>query len=256
MRMNPTRGESARATARARERREARATARRRTPDEPHADLIAGLPEAATAGDDACRWIALVRNGLAAAHPDLAKADLKLSVRRTLQALRIAVNGELSALDALLRSLPQCLAPGGRVAILTFHSGEDRRVKKAFQAGLSRRASTPPWRPTSFDRRGKNSCEPARPAAKLRWAVRATILSQSRPPFSPCRMRHDNAARRTSRNSRWIFWLVLAEFAPRILSRTGHDSGSADYRGSRTGEAVQIFSMPRPAFDGAVGFEA
>ena len=58
-----------------------------------------------------------------------------MSVRRTFQALRIAVNDEFAALDALLRVLPQCLAPGGRVAMLTFHSGEDRRVKKAFQAG-------------------------------------------------------------------------------------------------------------------------
>jgi 16S rRNA (cytosine1402-N4)-methyltransferase len=48
--------------------------------------------------------------------PRLAKTDVKMSVRRTFQALRIAVNDEFSALDALLRSLPQCLAPGGRVA--------------------------------------------------------------------------------------------------------------------------------------------
>ena len=61
---------------------------------------------------------------------------MEKSVRRTFQALRIAVNDEFSALDTFLRHLPPCLAPGGRVAILTFHSGEDRRVKKAFQAGL------------------------------------------------------------------------------------------------------------------------
>ena len=46
------------------------------------------------------------------------------------------MNQEFAALDGLLRALPFCLKPGGRVAILTFHSGEDRRVKKAFQAGL------------------------------------------------------------------------------------------------------------------------
>ena len=56
------------------------------------------------------------------------------AVRRVFQAVRIAVNEEFSALDALLRALPSCLNPGGRVAILTFHSGEDRRVKKSFQA--------------------------------------------------------------------------------------------------------------------------
>jgi peptide/nickel transport system ATP-binding protein/oligopeptide transport system ATP-binding protein len=62
--------------------------------------------------------------------------DRELSVRRVFQALRILVNDEFSALDTLLRHLPNCLAPGGRVAILTFHSGEDRRVKKAFAAGV------------------------------------------------------------------------------------------------------------------------
>ena len=76
-----------------------------------------------------------MRTGLSRALPSLAKTDVKMSVRRTFQALRIAVNDEFSALDALLRSLPHCLAPGGRVVMLTFHSGEDRRVKKAFQAG-------------------------------------------------------------------------------------------------------------------------
>jgi len=68
--------------------------------------------------------------------PRLNKDDGDLTVRRVFQALRIAVNDEFSALDMLLRYLPACLNPGGRVAILTFHSGEDRRVKKSFEAGF------------------------------------------------------------------------------------------------------------------------
>jgi 16S rRNA (cytosine1402-N4)-methyltransferase len=68
-------------------------------------------------------------------------AEQELSVRRVFQALRIAVNQEFETLDTLLKQLPGCLSPGGRVAILTFHSGEDRRVKKAFESD-SKRAFT------------------------------------------------------------------------------------------------------------------
>jgi 16S rRNA (cytosine1402-N4)-methyltransferase len=52
---------------------------------------------------------------------------------RTFQALRIAVNDELGALDRLLEALPGCVRPGGRVAVISFHSLEDRRVKQAFR---------------------------------------------------------------------------------------------------------------------------
>ena len=52
---------------------------------------------------------------------------------RTFQALRIAVNDELGALERLLAQLPRCVKPGGRVAIISFHSLEDRRVKHAFR---------------------------------------------------------------------------------------------------------------------------
>lgn len=52
---------------------------------------------------------------------------------RTFQALRIASNEELKSLEIVLRRIPECLAPGGRVAIISFHSLEDRRVKEAFR---------------------------------------------------------------------------------------------------------------------------
>ena len=96
-----------------------------------------------------------------------------MSVRRTFQALRIAVNDEFSALDWLLRSLPQCLAPGGRVVMLTFHSGEDRRVKKSFQAGyragVYSDVADEVIRATMEETRENRRAS----SAKLRWAVRA-----------------------------------------------------------------------------------
>ncbi|MEO7319637.1 MAG: 16S rRNA (cytosine(1402)-N(4))-methyltransferase RsmH [Chthoniobacteraceae bacterium] len=94
------------------------------------------------------------------------------AVRRIFQALRIAVNDEFSALDNFLRQLPLCIKPGGRVAILSFHSGEDRRVKKAFQGGLrdgSYSAVSPDvLRPTAPEIRAN----PRASSAKLRWAQR------------------------------------------------------------------------------------
>ena len=75
---------------------------------------------------------AIIRQALAST-PRVEPNDV---IRRVFQALRIAVNDEFSALEAFLRQLPGCLRPGGRAAILTFHSGEDRRVKQAFKAGL------------------------------------------------------------------------------------------------------------------------
>ena len=97
--------------------------------------------------------------------------EIKKALQRTFQALRIAVNDEFGVLDRFLTLLPSCLNPGARVAILSFHSGEDRRVKKAFQAGeragIYARVAPDPIRP-SFEERRDN---PRSSSAKLRWAV-------------------------------------------------------------------------------------
>jgi 16S rRNA (cytosine1402-N4)-methyltransferase len=170
MRMNSSRGESA-SQLLARVSEETLASLLQENADEPHAPLIASLlkrqPVETTQTVDR-----LVRLGLTSALPNLAKADVKMSVRRTFQALRIAVNDEFSALDWLLRSLPQCLTPGGRVVMLTFHSGEDRRVKKAFQAGyragVYSAVADEVIRATMEETRANRRAS----SAKLRWAVR------------------------------------------------------------------------------------
>jgi 16S rRNA (cytosine1402-N4)-methyltransferase len=171
MRMNPSRGEPASALlARVSER--ALAGLLDENADEPHAEIIAGVlkqkPLATTHAAERA-----IREGLTAAVPRLSKADVKMSVRRTFQALRIAVNDEFGALDALLRSLPHCLAPGGRVAIITFHSGEDRRVKKAFQAGARAGIYAEVAREVIRSSMAETRANSRATAAKLRWAVRA-----------------------------------------------------------------------------------
>ncbi len=96
---------------------------------------------------------------------------------RTFQVLRILVNRELANLEHLLRVLPSVLRPGGRAAIISFHSGEDRRVKQAFKQGLAmgvyEAIADDPIRP-GFDEQKNN---PRSRSAKLRWAKRATCPS-------------------------------------------------------------------------------
>ena len=145
--------------------------------DEPHAVALAAALQgqyiettAQLAERVRTALLPLFARGLPAAER---QAETKKTLQRTFQALRIAVNDEFGALDRFLAALPACLNPGGRVAMLSFHSGEDRRVKKAFQsgerAGVFERVSAEAVRP-SFDERRAN---PRSSSAKLRWAVKA-----------------------------------------------------------------------------------
>jgi len=94
------------------------------------------------------------------------------AVRRVFQALRIAVNDEFGALDMFLRNLPFCLKPGGRVAILTFHSGEDRRVKIAFKNGLRDGLFASISEEVTRASMDEQRSNPRSASAKLRVAVR------------------------------------------------------------------------------------
>jgi len=99
--------------------------------------------------------------------------EIKKTCQRCFQALRIDVNDEFEVLDAFLEKLPDVLAPGGRVAILSFHSGEDRLVKKSFQhffrEGIYREVAPGPIRPSSEECHTNSRAR----SAKLRWAVKA-----------------------------------------------------------------------------------
>ena len=101
------------------------------------------------------------------------KEAVKKSCQRTFQALRIDINSEFEVLYAFLDKLPGALKPGGRAAILTFHSGEDRLVKKAFKeglkAGIYSEINQDVIRP-SAEECAKNG---RAKSTKLRWAVKA-----------------------------------------------------------------------------------
>lgn len=101
------------------------------------------------------------------------KEAVKKSCARTFQALRIDVNSEFEVLYAFLEKLPGVLAPGGRVAVLTFHSGEDRLVKQMFKQfykeGIYSDIAKDVIRP-SAEECARNS---RAKSTKMRWAIRA-----------------------------------------------------------------------------------
>lgn len=144
--------------------------------DEPYADRIAAAIVRAIRRGEPVDTTLQVRDLIAGALGFLPEADRKEGVKkscaRVFQALRIDINHEFEALYSLLEKLPDALAPGGRVAVLTFHSGEDRLVKKSFKeyhkAGLYREIAADVIRPSAQECARNSRAK----SAKLRWAVR------------------------------------------------------------------------------------
>ena len=145
--------------------------------DEPYADRIAkAVMRVFQRGEtiETTRQLyAVIEGALSFLPPKERKEAVKKSAQRTFQALRIDVNSEFEVLYSFLEKLPGVLKSGGRVAVLTFHSGEDRLVKKAFRQyyreGVYSEICEDVVRPSAEE------CfrNPRAKSTKLRWAIRA-----------------------------------------------------------------------------------
>ena len=145
--------------------------------DEPHAEEIAhAVTLAIKKGEEVTTTSQLrqiIKDTLKFIPEKDRENEIKKSCQRCFQALRIDVNNEFEVLYDFLEKLPEALAEGGRVAILTFHSGEDRLVKKSFQrllrSGIYKEIAPDAIRPSAEEcnSNGRARC------AKLRWAIKS-----------------------------------------------------------------------------------
>ena len=145
--------------------------------DEPYADRIAKavmrVYERGGSIETTKQLAAIIEGALSFLPPKEKKEAVKKACQRTFQALRIDVNSEFEVLYSFLEKLPGVLKSGGRVAVLTFHSGEDRLVKKAFKQGL--REGIYSEIAEDVIRPSAEECfrNPRAKSTKMRWAVRA-----------------------------------------------------------------------------------
>ena len=145
--------------------------------DEPYADRIAKQVHKVFKKRETIETTrelaAVIEEALSFLPPNEREKEIKKSCQRTFQALRIDVNSEFEVLYSFLEKLPKVLKSGGRVAVLTFHSGEDRLVKKAFRQhqreGIYREICEEVIRPSAQE------CfqNPRARSTKMRWAIRA-----------------------------------------------------------------------------------
>ncbi len=114
----------------------------------------------------------VIKDALKSIPHDNRDVEIKKSCQRSFQALRIDINHEFEALFEFLEKLPSVLKAGGRVAILSFHSGEDRLVKKSFQhffrEGVYREIAPGIIRPSMEEQTSNSRAR----SAKLRWAIK------------------------------------------------------------------------------------
>ena len=145
--------------------------------DEPYADRIAKavmrVYERGGSIDTTKQLAAIIEGALSFLPAKEKKEAVKKACQRTFQALRIDVNSEFEVLYSFLDKLPGVLKSGGRVAVLTFHSGEDRLVKKAFKQGLREGIYSEICE--DVIRPSAEECfrNPRAKSTKMRWAVRA-----------------------------------------------------------------------------------
>ena len=145
--------------------------------DEPYAQEIAdkvfSLMKKGDPMDTTTALRAAIENALWKLPKEEKDQAIKKSCARVFQALRIDVNSEFEVLYKFLEKLPGILNPGGRVAILTFHSGEDRLVKKSFKelykAGVYRDVASDVIRPSAEECR----LNPRSKSTKMRWAIKS-----------------------------------------------------------------------------------
>jgi 16S rRNA (cytosine1402-N4)-methyltransferase len=145
--------------------------------DEPYAkeisDKVFSLMKKGDPMDTTTALRAAIESALWKVPKDEKEQTIKKSCARVFQALRIDVNSEFEVLYTFLKKLPGILNPGARVAILTFHSGEDRLVKRSFKelkkAGIYSEISEDVTRPSPQELR----LNPRSRSTKMRWAVRA-----------------------------------------------------------------------------------
>ncbi|MCI8327698.1 MAG: 16S rRNA (cytosine(1402)-N(4))-methyltransferase RsmH [Lachnospiraceae bacterium] len=144
--------------------------------DEPYAEQIAKAVRLAFQSgetiDTTRQFVDVIERALSFVPENERKEAVKKSSQRTFQALRIDINGEFEVLYEFLEKLPDVLKSGGRAAILTFHFGEDRLVKKAFRQGMREGiysdAAKDVIRPSAEE------CfqNPRARSTKMRWAIR------------------------------------------------------------------------------------